>query len=95
MQISVCQKVRNLIGLDSPCVVEENSHWVSWKPVQHQTIQPLSAVERGIELRLHEDIVAFYGSQFSGDMSACFGELSLIYCKYFVNQMLSAYKKIF
>ncbi|HIF9330735.1 TPA: SecY-interacting protein [Photobacterium damselae] len=70
-------KSEDLIGLDSPCVVEENLHWVSWKPVQHQTIQPLSAVERGIELRLHEDIVAFYGSQFSGDMSACFGELEL------------------
>ncbi|MGF1689383.1 SecY-interacting protein [Photobacterium japonica] len=62
----------DLVGLPSDCVCSDDGYEVSWKPVARQPVGDLDGVEKGIELRLHEDITAFYGSQFSGDMSARF-----------------------
>ncbi|KLV01634.1 secretion protein [Photobacterium aquae] len=61
-----------LVGLASPCVEGDDGDEVSWQPVVRQPVGDLSAVEKGIELRLHEDIVAFYSSQFAGDMAGRF-----------------------
>lgn len=68
----------DLIGLPSPCVKADDGYEVSWQPVVRSPMGGLSGVEKGIELRLHEDIVAFYGAQFSGDMAAKFHTVTSI-----------------
>ncbi|NAW85343.1 SecY-interacting protein [Photobacterium halotolerans] len=65
----------DLIGLTSPCIETDNGDTVSWKPVAREPAGRFDAVETGIELRLHPDITAFYGSFFSGDMAARFNGL--------------------
>ncbi|KDM90183.1 SecY-interacting protein [Photobacterium galatheae] len=67
----------DLVGLTSPCVASENRDTVFWQPVAREPVGELTAVEQGIELRLHSDIQAFYGSFFSGDMAARFQTLEL------------------
>ncbi|KJG55580.1 secretion protein [Photobacterium kishitanii] len=67
----------HLVGLISPCVVDDDGRNVTWKPIERQPMITLDGVEKGMDLSLHSDINAFYGSQFSGDMSAMFGDLSL------------------
>lgn len=56
--------------LDSACVQQKQDDGVLWLPVSRGEVQPLSAVEQGMEMRLHEDIHAYYGSQWSADMTA-------------------------
>ena len=67
----------HLVGLISPCVIADDGQNVTWKPIPRQPIIGLDGVEKGMDLLLHSDINAFYGSQFSGDMGAMFGDLSL------------------
>lgn len=67
----------HLVGLISPCVVDDNGKNVTWKTIERQPTIRLDGVEKGMDLSLHMDINAFYGSQFSGDMGAMFGDLSL------------------
>ncbi|MDV5171726.1 SecY-interacting protein [Photobacterium rosenbergii] len=62
----------DLVGLSSPCVKADDGYEVTWQPALRSPVGDLAGVEKGIELRLHEDIVAFYGAQFSGDMAARF-----------------------
>lgn len=65
----------DLVGLESPCVEVDSGYDVTWKPVTRDPLGDLAGVEKGIELRLHEDITVFYGAQFSGDMAARFQDL--------------------
>ncbi|OAN14016.1 secretion protein [Photobacterium jeanii] len=65
----------DLVGLSSPCVEHDSGYDVTWKAVARDPMGDLAAVEKGIELALHQDIVAFYASQYSGDMTAKFGDL--------------------
>ncbi|MGF1760817.1 SecY-interacting protein [Photobacterium sagamiensis] len=62
----------DLVGLVSPCVKVDDGYEVTWTPVARNPMGDLAGVEKGIELCLHEDITAFYGAQFSGDMTARF-----------------------
>lgn len=61
----------------SPCVQEIQDQAVLWRPVAREHAQPLSAVEQGMELKLHSDIHAFYASQWSGDLPAQWRDLPL------------------
>ncbi|MCW8331320.1 SecY-interacting protein [Photobacterium sp. SDRW27] len=65
----------DLVGLESPCVESDSGYEVTWKPVKREPFGDLAGVEKGIELRLHEDITVFYGAQFSGDMAARFRDV--------------------
>ncbi len=61
-----------LVGIDSPCIQEQKQGRVFWQPVKNVVESVLLPVENGIEIALHEDIHAFYGSQYSADMTARF-----------------------
>lgn len=67
----------DLVGLVSPCVVSDNGNVVSWRPILRQPMGTLDGVEKGMELALHEDITAYYCSQYSGDMTAKWNDLTL------------------
>ncbi len=56
----------------SPCVEQKLAHSVYWKPVAREVIADFTNVENGIEIALHEDIHAFYCSQYSADIPATF-----------------------
>lgn len=58
-------------GLPSPCVqLTSDQHNIEWLPQERDDVADFSALERGIELLIHPDIKAFYGSQYSADLTA-------------------------
>jgi SecY interacting protein Syd len=59
-----------LLGLVSPCVEKREQDYLFWQPVVREQYADFSNVERGIDLQIHEDIKAFYGSQYSADIEA-------------------------
>lgn len=61
-----------LFGVPSPCVVENRDERVLWLPQTFSLPASLDAVERALDIQLQPDIVAFYTSQFAGDMTAQF-----------------------
>lgn len=66
-----------LIGFDSPCLLDSTSEKVFWQPQPFTLPKDLDAVSRGIDLVIQESVVAFYTTQFAADMKAKYGELSL------------------
>jgi len=63
-----------LVDWVSPCVEQKLSQSVYWKPVAREVVADFKNVENGIEIALHEDIHAFYGSQFSADMEVTWND---------------------
>lgn len=59
-----------LLGLASPCLVQELANSVRWRPVTRQVWADFDNVEQAIELTLHQDLKDFYASQFCADMPA-------------------------
>ncbi len=57
-------------GLASPCLqTQADSEHVEWLPQERDELADFSNLERGIELIIHSDIKAFYGSQYSADLT--------------------------
>lgn len=59
-------------GIPSPCIVETRDTHVLWLPQSIQQTGTLENVERALDIRLREDIQAFYTVQYAGDMQAVF-----------------------
>jgi len=60
----------------SPCIIEKNQEAVYWKMVIREDAD-FSPIERGIELILHEDVKAYYGALFSGDIPVIYKGLQM------------------
>ncbi|MBD1575094.1 SecY-interacting protein [Vibrio sp. S11_S32] len=57
-------------GLPSPCLQTSlGSKEVEWLPQERDQVADFGNLERGIELIIHSDIKAFYGSQYSADLT--------------------------
>ncbi|MDC0610421.1 SecY-interacting protein [Vibrio sp.] len=71
---------RELTDWPSECVIERNQDAVLWRPVERQELVDLSNIEHAMDLGIHSDIHEFFGSFYSGDMTAEYEgeELSLI-----------------
>lgn len=59
-----------LYGIPSPCVQENVDGSVFWLPQPFTLAKNLDAVECALELSIQPSVVAWYTSQFSGDMNA-------------------------
>jgi SecY interacting protein Syd len=69
-----------LSDLASPCIQKKSADAVEWKMVAREQRADFSNIEHAIELTLHEDIKAYYGSQYSADIEVSWdnNELSLL-----------------
>lgn len=63
-------KNEELVGLVSVCIEKSDGEAIYWQPIKRDEMADFTNVENGIEISLHEDIKAFYGSQYSADMEA-------------------------
>ncbi|MBU2897358.1 SecY-interacting protein [Vibrio hepatarius] len=59
-----------LVDMASPCVQTKRGEVVEWQACSREQEANFANLEQGIELTLHQDIKAFYGSQYSADMNA-------------------------
>lgn len=67
----------DLADWPSPCVSEEKNGVVYWQPVAQSPALDFSSVESAIDLTLHDDIKAFYTTQFCADIDATYNGHSL------------------
>lgn len=66
-----------LYDIPSPCALYTDEEVVFWQPQPFYPRDDLSAVERALSIKIQPSVVAFYTTQFAGDMPARFEELNL------------------
>ncbi|MGV3344705.1 SecY-interacting protein [Enterobacteriaceae bacterium LUAb1] len=59
-----------LFGIPSPCICGQQEERVLWSPQPFTLEKNLHAVERALDICIHEDVSHFYTTQFAGDMLA-------------------------
>lgn len=72
---------QTLVDMPSPCCQSSlNTDLVEWRLVSRAEVADFTNVERAIDLVLHDDIKAFYGSVYCADMACCWqsNELTLL-----------------
>ncbi|WP_261815783.1 SecY-interacting protein [Vibrio gallicus] len=67
----------DLVGVASPCIQQSQDNQVLWQAVVREELADFSNLERGIELTLHSDIKAFYGSQYSANLTVSWNKKPL------------------
>jgi len=71
---------RDLYGIPSPCIVNSLEDEIWWQPQPFTLPKNLEAVERALDIQLQPSVVAFFTTQFAGDMGGIFAgqRLSLL-----------------
>lgn len=59
----------SLCDIPSPCMVTQDAERVFWQPQPRCQNVSLQAVEQALEIRLREDIQAYFCAQFAADMA--------------------------
>ncbi|WP_034946754.1 SecY-interacting protein [Erwinia oleae] len=59
-----------LFGVPSPCIESTTTDEIYWLPQPFTLAKNLDAVERALDIRLQPSVVAWYTTQFAGDMHA-------------------------
>jgi SecY interacting protein Syd len=67
----------DLYGVPSPCVISTLDDCVIWQPKPFSGEPNVNAVERAMDLVVQPAAHAFYTTQFAGDMTARFADISL------------------
>lgn len=67
----------DLLDVPSLCTVGALNDRVMWQPQPFSLPASLEAVERALDIQLQPDIIAFYTTQFAGDMAATFEQQPL------------------
>lgn len=67
----------DLYGVPSPCIVRADGEQVFWLPVRLEEEANLNNVENAMDIALHPDIHAFYTTQYAGDITAKFNDITL------------------
>ncbi len=60
----------DLYGIASPCVMATQGEMVYWQPQPFSLEKNLDAVARALDLSIQPAVVAYYTTQFAGDMTA-------------------------
>lgn len=61
-----------LLGVPSPCLIESRANVIFWRPQPFSLPVEMRFIERSLNVRVIDDTLMFYTSQFAGDMYASF-----------------------
>ncbi|MCL6744118.1 SecY-interacting protein [Kosakonia sp. R1.Fl] len=66
-----------LYGIPSPCIISSTDKYVIWQPKPFVPERNVNPIEQAMEIVVQTPLHTFYTTQFAGDMTARFGELTL------------------
>ncbi len=66
-----------LYGIPSPCIITSSDNYVIWQPQPFLPPRNVNPIEQAMEIVIQTPIQAYYTTQFAGDMTARFGDLTL------------------
>jgi SecY interacting protein Syd len=67
-----------LSGIPSPCIITASSDSVIWQPQPFTAEQNVKPIERAMNIVVQPAVIAFYTTQFAGDMCARFENETLM-----------------